>query len=252
MPLTVGSAAGASSSALKPSDFLPGAAADDLIQTDKCPAADEQNVGGVHRREFLMRMLAPALGWNIGDGSFKNLEQGLLHAFAGDVASDGRVLILAANLVDFIDIDDAGLRPANVAIGGLQELQNDVLDVFADVASFSQRGRIDDGKRNVQHPGQRLRHQGFARSRRPDQHDVRFRELNAIAGSLAVHINSLVVVVNRDCQLLLGLFLPDYVLIEESLNFLRLGKLVGGDAGGVAARSSSRMELQTATHSSQM
>src|SRR4029078_9566146 len=69
---------------------------------------------------------------------------------------------------------------------------------------------------------------GFSRSRRTAQHYVRFVELNAITGFLAVHINSLVVVVNRYCKLLLCLFLPDYVFIEESLYFLGLGKLVGG------------------------
>ena len=39
-----------------------------------------------------------------------------------------------ADLVDFVDIDDALLRLGHVAIGGLQQLQNDVLDVLADVA----------------------------------------------------------------------------------------------------------------------
>ncbi len=79
-----------------------------------------------------------------------------------------------------------------------------------------------------------------------------FDKLDAIAGLLAIHEDALVVVVNRDRQLLLGLLLPDDVFVEEGFHFLRLGQLVGSGAGGVAVRSSSRMELQTATHSSQM
>src|SRR5262249_6771126 len=48
----------------------------------------------------------------------------------------------------------------------------------------------------------------------------------ARGGLLAVHVNPLVVVVNRDRKLLFGLLLPDYVFVEESLNFVRLRELV--------------------------
>ncbi len=81
-----------------------------------------------------MRMFPTALRWNIGDGAFENLQQRLLHAFTRNVASDRRVLVLATNLIDFVDIDDALLRAFDIAIGGLQELEDDVLNVFADVA----------------------------------------------------------------------------------------------------------------------
>jgi len=52
-------------------------------------------------------MLAPALGRHIGHRAFENLEQGLLDAFAGDIAGDGWVLVFAADLVDLVDVDDA-------------------------------------------------------------------------------------------------------------------------------------------------
>ena len=48
------------------------------------------------------------------------------------------------------------------------------------------------------------------------------------AGALTVHVNALVMVVNRDRQLLFGLLLPDHVLVEESLHFVWLRKLVRG------------------------
>ena len=92
----------------------------------------------------------------------------------------------------------------------------------------------------------------FAGAGRADQHDVRLGQLDAVAGFLAVHEDALVVVVDGDCQLLLGLLLADDVLVEEGFHFLRLGQLVRSAVGGVAVRSSSRMELHTATHSSQM
>ena len=64
---------------------VPTRRADHLIQPDERPAADEEDVRRIDRREFLMRMLAAALRRNIGDGSFENLQQRLLHTFARNV-----------------------------------------------------------------------------------------------------------------------------------------------------------------------
>src|ERR1700690_4541871 len=107
-------------------------------------------------------MLAASLRRNVGDGAFENLEQRLLHAFTGNVAGDGRILVFAADLIHFVDVDDAGLGAAYVAVGGLQELEDDVLDVLADVAGFGEGGGVHDGEGNVQHAGQGLGHQSFA------------------------------------------------------------------------------------------
>ncbi len=205
---------------------LADAPADDALQADKGAAADEQNIGGVDRRELLVRMLASALGRNIGDRSFQDLQQRLLHALAADIAGNRRILVLAPDLVDLVDIDDSGLRPGDVAIGGLQQLENDVLDILADVAGLGERGGVDNGEGHVKHLGQRLRQQGLAGSGGTDQQDVRFGELD-IAVALAIHVDALVVVINGDRQLLLGLFLADHVFIEKGFHFLRLGQLTG-------------------------
>ena len=87
---------------------------DHLFQADERAAADEQDVGRVHRREFLVRMLAAALRRHVGDRAFENLQQRLLHAFARNVAGDGRILVLAADLIDLVDVDDALLAPLHV------------------------------------------------------------------------------------------------------------------------------------------
>ena len=81
-----------------------------------------------------MRVLAPALRRNAGDGAFDDLEQRLLHALAGDIAGDGRVFALAGDLVNLVDIDDAALRRLNVVIGILNQAQQDVLHILADIA----------------------------------------------------------------------------------------------------------------------
>ena len=86
-----------------------------------------------------MRMLASALRRHVGHGAFENLEQRLLHALAADVAGNGGVLVLAADLVDLVDINDALLRARHVALGGLQQLENDVLHILAHVAGLGQR-----------------------------------------------------------------------------------------------------------------
>ncbi len=129
-----------------------------------------------------MGMLAPALRRNVGNRAFQNLQQRLLHAFAGDIASDRGILVLATDLVDFIDVDDAGLSAADVAIGGLQQFEDDVLDIFANVAGFSQSGGIDNGEGHIQHAGQGLRQKRLAGAGRADQHDVRLAQFDAIAG----------------------------------------------------------------------
>jgi hypothetical protein len=72
-------------------------------------------------------------------GALEDLQQRLLHALAGDVAGDRRVVALARDLVDLVDVDDAPLGPLDVVVGGLQQLEDDVLDVLADVAGLGER-----------------------------------------------------------------------------------------------------------------
>jgi hypothetical protein len=45
----------------------------------------------------------------LANGALEHLEQGLLDAFAGDVARDGDVVPGLADLVDLVDVDDAAL-----------------------------------------------------------------------------------------------------------------------------------------------
>ena len=162
----------------KPIDSRADAPGDHLLQPDERAAADEQDVGRIDRREFLVRMLAAALRRNIGDRAFQNLQQRLLHAFARNIAGDRRILVLAADLVDLVDIDDALLAALHIPVGVLQQPQDDVLDIFADIAGFGQRGGVDDGERHIQNPRQRLGQQRFAGTGGADQQDVRLRKLD--------------------------------------------------------------------------
>ena len=195
--------------------------ADDVVEADESAAADEQDIGGIDLQEFLLRMLAAALGRDARHRALDNLEQGLLHAFAGDVAGDRRVVALARDLVDFVDINDAALAALDIVIGVLQQRQDDVLDVLADVARFGQRGRVGDSERHLQEAREGLRQQGLADAGGADQQDVRFLQFDVAGNHLRV--DPLVMIMDRDRENFLGAFLADYVLIENALDLGRLG-----------------------------
>ena len=162
--------------------LLAGAALDLLVEADERAAADEEDVGRVDLEELLVRMLAAALRRHVGDRAFEDLQQRLLHALARDVAGDRRVLVLAADLVDLVDVDDALLALLDVAAGRLQQLEDDVLDVLADVARLGQRRRVDDREGDREQLGERLREQRLAGAGRADQQDVRLGQLDRRCG----------------------------------------------------------------------
>ena len=127
-------------------------------------------------------MLAPALRRHRGDGAFHDLEQRLLHAFARHVTGDRRVVGLAGDLVDLVNIDDPALRAFDIVLAGLQQLEDDVFHIFPDVTGFGQRGGVGHGERHIQNPRQCLGQQGFAAAGGTDQQDVGFRKLDIRLG----------------------------------------------------------------------
>ena len=132
---------------------------------DEGAAADEEDVGRVDLQEILLRVLAAALGRHVRDRALDDLEERLLHALARDVARDAGVVALAADLVDLVDVDDAALRALDVVVGVLQELDDDVLDVLADVAGLGERRRVGDRERDVEDLRERLREERLAACR---------------------------------------------------------------------------------------
>ena len=169
-------------------------------------------------------MLAAALRRHPSDRAFDQLEQRLLHALARHVAGDRRVVALARDLVDLVDVDDAALRLLDVVVALLQQLLDDVLDVFADVARFGERRGVGDHERHVEEPRERLREERLAGAGRADQQDVRLGELDLVVRF--ADLEPLVVVVDRDRQDLLRGLLADHVLVEALADFVRRRKLV--------------------------
>ena len=94
-------------------------------------------MAGVYLEEFLVRVLASSLRGYVCYGTFKDLQQCLLHTLARHVSSDRWVFVLAANFVDLVDINDAALTLFDVSAGGLKQLEDDVFHVLTDIASLS-------------------------------------------------------------------------------------------------------------------
>ena len=122
--------------------------------------------------------LRPPCGGTRGRRALEDLQQRLLDALAGHVARDRRVVGLAGDLVDLVDVDDPRLGLLDVVVGGLDQLEQDVLDVLADVAGLGQRGRVGDRERHVEDPRERLREQRLAAAGRAEQQDVGLLQLD--------------------------------------------------------------------------
>ena len=224
---------------------------DDLLEAVERAAADEQHVRRVDLDEVLVRVLAAALRRDVGDRALEDLEQRLLDALARDVAGDRRVVRLARDLVDLVDVDDPALGPGDVEVGRLDEPQQDVLDVLADVAGLGQRRGVGDAERHVEDARERLGQQRLARAGRADQQDVRLLELDLV--DLVAGVDPLVVVVDRDREDLLGPLLADHVLVERVLDLVRVRELGRRRLGrGVSSSSSSMISWHRLMHSSQM
>ena len=142
---------------------------DDLIQVLERATTDEQDLARVDLEELLMRVLATTLWRYRGDGTFDDLEQGLLDAFAGDISGDRGIVGLARNLVDLVDVDDAALGAGDIEVGRLNQMEEDILDILADVAGLGQGSGIGDGEGHVEDASEGRRKQRLARASRADE-----------------------------------------------------------------------------------
>src|SRR5438552_2306978 len=208
----------------EPEGVLADAARDDLVHPGEGAAADEEDVRRVDREELLVRVLASALRRHRRDRPLEDLQQRLLHAFARDVARDRRIVRLARDLVVLVDVDDPGLGLLDVEVRRLDQLQEDVLDVLADVTGLRQRGRVGNRERHVEDSRERLRQQRLPATRRTEQEDVRLLELDL--GVVVPHLHALVVVVDRDGERALRFLLRHDVVVEDGVDVLRPREVV--------------------------
>ena len=178
-------------------------------------------------------MLAAALRRNIGDRAFKNFQQCLLHAFAGHIARDRAVFASAGDFINLININYAALCFLNVVIRCLDQPQQDIFHILADISGFGQRRCVGDGKGDLQNACQRLRQQCFADARRPQKQHVALLKLNfgvfavLVVGGFGQRVDALIVVVYGDGERDLRFILPDDMLVQMRFDLFRRGKLDG-------------------------
>ena len=132
-----------------------------------------------------------------------------------------RVLALARDLVDLVDVDDAALRLLDVVVGGLQQVDDDVLDVLADVAGLGQGGGVGDGEGHVEDAASVWASSVLPEPVGPSSRMFDF--CSSTSSSADLGVDALVVVVDGDGEDLLGPLLADHVLVEDGLDLGRLG-----------------------------
>ncbi len=94
---------------------------------------------------------------------------------------------------------------------------------------FGQRRRVGNRERHIEQSCQSLGKQRLARTGRTDQQDVRFGQFDLVVAR--TRFQTLVVVVDRDREHLLGAVLANHVLIENVEDLLRLGQVTACRSG---------------------
>ena len=167
-----------------------------------------------------MRMFSSTLRRNARDGTLDDLQQCLLYTLAGDIPCNRDIFTLLRNLIDLVNIDDAVLGALDIIIRRLNQLQQNVLHVLADIAGLCQCRRIRDCKRHVDDLRQCLRQIGLAGACRSDHNDIALLQLHLV--EILRRGNTLIVVIHCYRQYLLCLVLSNHILIQKVLDLHRL------------------------------
>ena len=88
----------------------------DLVESNERTTANEEDIRSIELDVFLVGVLAATLRWNISNGALQNLQERLLNALTRHVACNRYVIGLAANFINFIDVNDTTLSLLDVVI----------------------------------------------------------------------------------------------------------------------------------------
>ncbi len=196
-------------------------------------AAHKKHVGGIEGDVLLLRVLAAGQRRHVRHAALKDLQQRLLHTLAGDIARDRGVVGLASDLVDLVDVDDARLGALHVAVGGLDEAQENILHVLAHVTGLGERRSVRDREGHIQYARKRLGEQRLAAAGGTEQQDVALADLHIV--DLRAGPDALIVVVDGHREHHLGPLLAHYILVELLAQLARRGQ-PGRASGRVAPR----------------
>ena len=170
-------------------------------------------------------MLAATLRGHIGNRALQHFQQGLLHALARNIAGDRDILLGFANLVDFVDVDDALLGGFHIEIGGMEQLQQQILDILTHIPCLGEGGGVADGEGHIKNLGHGTGQQRLARTRGADEQNVALFQLHIAPKWLPNQGKSLVMVVQGHGQHLLGALLPNHILVHLARDGTRAGSV---------------------------
>ena len=119
----------------------------------------------------------------------------------------------------------------------MQQLADDVFNVFTHIARFSQGRSIGHHKRHIQHTRHGLRQQRFARASRANQQNVALGQFHIVFILLVFMPQTLVMVVNRYSQGALGHLLPNNVVIQIFFDLRGRGQLWRCTAASFSAKA---------------
>ncbi len=165
-------------------------------------------------------MLASTLRWHIGNGAFEQFEKRLLHAFTRNISCDRDILRGLADLVDFVDVNDAALCALKIEVGSLEQFEKEVFNILADLACLGERRGVADCEGHIEHTRKGLGEQSLARSSGSDEQHIRLVEFDWAVFVLRLR-ESLVVIVDCDRERDLGLILTNDILVEELAQLAR-------------------------------
>ena len=106
---------------------------DDLLESFECTAADKEDIRRINLNKLLMRMLSSALRRNGSYSSLQDFQQCLLYTLAGNISCDRSVFGFSCDFIDLIDVDDAVLSALDIIVCCLNEAEQNVFYVLADI-----------------------------------------------------------------------------------------------------------------------
>jgi len=100
------------------------------------------------------------LGLDLEGGAFDDFEKSLLNAFATNVFA--MACFCGADLVDFVEADDATFCGCDIVVRGCEESLDADLGVFAYVTGLGEGGTIGHAERDGENAGKGFGHQSLA------------------------------------------------------------------------------------------
>ena len=171
-----------------------------------------------------MRMLSSALRRNRCHRAFKNFQQCLLNSLSAYITCNRWVFAFFGNFINFVDIYNSARSAFNIKIRSLNKTQQNILNIFTDIACLCKRCSIGNGKRNIQYFRKCLSKQSFSASCRSQKKNITLLKFNV--GISVFRINSLIVIVYGNRKAFLCRILSYYVAVKLFFYFNRLRNIL--------------------------